>query len=229
MTAHPVTAHPLANATTDPSPQRSMRGRPRCDKSRQAILTGAYELLVQAGLSGFTIEAVAARSGCAKTTIYRWWPTKGALAVAALLEMVEVVAPIRATGSARRDLESLLEVMAGTMAGPMGRVIAGIIVEGQSNPEVLESYCTQVLQPRRERIREIVRHGVRTGELPADLDEATVVELLYNTLYSRLLIRHQRLDEPGWTQRLVAAVLGPARPQPAAKPTRIHSDALYPA
>ncbi|MBB6254597.1 TetR/AcrR family transcriptional regulator [Nitrospirillum iridis] len=212
-----------------PSPPRSLRGRPRCDKSRQAILTGAYELLVEAGLSGFTIEAVAARSGCAKTTIYRWWPTKGALAIAALLEMVEVVAPIRATGSARRDLESLLEVMAGTMAGPMGRVIAGIIVEGQSNPDVLESYCTQVLQPRRERIGEIVRQGVRTGELPADLDEAMAVELLYNTLYSRLLVRHQQLDEPGWTRRLVAAVLGPARPQPAARPTRIHSDALYPA
>ncbi|ASG22655.1 TetR/AcrR family transcriptional regulator [Nitrospirillum viridazoti] len=228
-----MTATALAT-TPDPGQpprQRSVRGRPRCDKSRQAILSSAYDLLVQAGLAGFTIEAVAARSGCAKTTIYRWWPTKGALAVASLLEMVEVAAPIRATGSARRDLESLLEVMAGTMAGPMGRVIASIIVEGQSNPEVLETYCTQVLQPRRERIREIVRTGMRSGELPTDLDEAVVVELLYNTLYSRLLIRHQPLDEPGWTQRLVAAVLGPANAasQPVAKPLRIHSDALYPA
>jgi AcrR family transcriptional regulator len=225
-----MTATALAADAQIPQ-QRSIRGRPRCDKSRQAILSSAYDLLVQAGLSGFTIEAVAARSGCAKTTIYRWWPTKGALAVASLLEMVEVVAPIRATGSARRDLESLLEVMAGTMAGPMGRVIASIIVEGQSNPEVLETYCTQVLQPRRERIREIVHMGVRSGELPTDLDESVVVELLYNTLYSRLLIRHQPLDEPGWTLRLVAAVLGPANatPQPATKPLRIHSDALYPA
>ncbi|MEE3623846.1 TetR/AcrR family transcriptional regulator C-terminal ligand-binding domain-containing protein [Nitrospirillum sp. BR 11752] len=209
--------------------QRSVRGRPRCDKSRHAILSSAYDLLVQEGLSGFTIEAVAARSGCAKTTIYRWWPTKGALAVASLLEVVEVAAPIRATGSARRDLESMVEVMAGTMAGPMGRVIAGIIVEGQNNPDVLETYCTQVLNPRRERIREILHHGVRSGELAPDLDETVVVELLYNTLYSRLLIRHQPVDEPGWTQRLVAAVLGPARAQPAPRPLRVHSDALYPA
>ncbi|MEA1675013.1 TetR/AcrR family transcriptional regulator [Nitrospirillum sp. BR 11163] len=226
-----MTATALVNAPGQPPQQRSVRGRPRCDKSRQAILSSAYDLLVQAGLSGFTIEAVAARSGCAKTTIYRWWPTKGALAVASLLEMVEVAAPIRATGSARRDLESLLDVMAGTMAGPMGRVVASIIVEGQSNPEVLDSYCTQVLRPRRERIRDIVHMGVRSGELPADLDEAVVVELLYNTLYSRLLIRHQPLDEPGWTQRLVAAVLGPAKAAspPPAKPPRIHSDEFYPA
>ncbi|MDE1146145.1 MAG: TetR/AcrR family transcriptional regulator C-terminal ligand-binding domain-containing protein [Azospirillaceae bacterium] len=218
-----------ASVLTPDAPQRSLRGRPRCDKSRHAILSSAYDLLVQDGLAGFTIEAVAARSGCAKTTIYRWWPTKGALAIAALLDVVEEAAPIRATGSARRDLEGLLEVMAGNMAGPMGRVVAGIIVEGQSNPDVLETYYREVLLPRRERIRDILRQGMRAGELSSDLDEGMVIDVLYDSIYSRLLVRRQLLDEPGWTRRLVAVALGPVRPAPAPTRPRIHSDALYPA
>ena len=61
-------------------------GRPRCDATRKAVLHAAYELLAEGGLSRFTIEGVATRSGVARTTIYRWWPTKGALAMEGFLE-----------------------------------------------------------------------------------------------------------------------------------------------
>ena len=67
------------------APARSP-GRPRCTVTRKAVLRAAYDLLAEGGLGRFTIESVAARSGVARTTIYRWWPSKGALAMEGFLE-----------------------------------------------------------------------------------------------------------------------------------------------
>ena len=67
-------------AATTATPARI--GRPRDEAARAAILRSANAILEEKGIGGFTIEAVAARAGVAKTTIYRWWPSKGALAMA---------------------------------------------------------------------------------------------------------------------------------------------------
>src|SRR6201996_8516686 len=81
------------------------RGRPRSEASRDAIIAAANELLRTAGLNRMTIEAVAAASGVGKTTIYRWWPSKGTLALDAYLEALRAKVVVPDTGDGAEDFQ----------------------------------------------------------------------------------------------------------------------------
>src|SRR5947209_19907530 len=88
--------------------QAPLRGRPRSEKARLAILEAAAELLLARGLSAVSMDTVAERAGVSKATIYRWWPTKETLALDALYnEWAAVRPPARDTGSLPGDLLSL--------------------------------------------------------------------------------------------------------------------------
>ncbi|MDE1147007.1 MAG: TetR/AcrR family transcriptional regulator [Azospirillaceae bacterium] len=189
-------------------------GRPRSDQARDAILEAAFLLLEENGLEKFTIEGVAARSGTAKTTIYRWWPGKGALAMEALLAYAELTVPFPHTASAVADLRAVLDGIARNFAGATGRVVASIVLAGQNDPATLKVYHEKVVEPRRQRLRDILERGKKNGEFRTDLDVETLVEALYGALYARLLIRFATLDEPGWMDRHITQLLEGALPRP---------------
>src|SRR5579871_4109881 len=88
------------------APARSRRpgGRPRSATSRRAVLDAAYAILVKVGLGGFSVEAVAARSGVARSTVYRWWPTKGLLAFESYREAFKEQLVFKRTESPKKDL-----------------------------------------------------------------------------------------------------------------------------
>src|SRR6266851_9913792 len=83
-------------------------GRPRRLATEHAILKATREILAQAGVHGLTVEGVAARSGVAKTTIYRRWRSKEDLALAALLEVIEQEPPVRHVGNTRTALSAYI-------------------------------------------------------------------------------------------------------------------------
>src|SRR5271168_3569806 len=105
-------------------------GRKRCEETRHAILKAAFELLEEGGMGKLTIEGVAARSGSAKTTIYRWWPTKGKLAAEAFILFTQTAAVPPVTGSAVEDLKEHMRLLAAIFRSTTGRIIAGLIAEG---------------------------------------------------------------------------------------------------
>src|SRR5258708_15913429 len=86
--------------------------RKRSNSARQAILTAAFALLEEEGFEHLSIEGVAARAGVGKTTIYRWWPTKGVLAVEAFLEAVTPAIPLPQSGAARIDIVRPMNALA---------------------------------------------------------------------------------------------------------------------
>ncbi len=98
-------------------------------------------------MARFTIEGVAERSGAAKTTIYRWWPSKGVLAMEAYHSEVAATLSITDGPSAIADLHKLLHLMAQVFASTTGRVLAGLIAEGQTDPDTLAAYREGVLEP----------------------------------------------------------------------------------
>src|SRR3954470_9499171 len=104
-------------------------GRPRSDSSRQAILRAAYELLAEGGMARFTIEGVATRSGSAKTTIYRWWGSRGLLATEALLGHMREAAPVESESDepALAELRRYMLALAELLSGTTGRVLAALI------------------------------------------------------------------------------------------------------
>src|ERR1700728_616719 len=96
-------------AGTGITTQGPVRGRPRSEKARKAILEAAAELLLDRGLTGVSMDAVAERAGVSKATIYRWWPTKETLALDALYTRWAAATPAtRDTGSLRGDLLAVL-------------------------------------------------------------------------------------------------------------------------
>jgi AcrR family transcriptional regulator len=171
------------------------RGRPRNDDTRQAILRAAYELLEEGGMARFTIEGVAERSGAAKTTIYRWWPSKGVLAMEAYHAEVAATLSITDSPSAIADLRRLLHLLAKVFTSKTGRVLAGLIAEGQTDPETLAAYREGVLEPRRAVVRRMLRRGIASGELRRDLDLDATLDAFYGSLLARLLLKYAPMDD----------------------------------
>jgi AcrR family transcriptional regulator len=173
------------------------RGRPRSEQARMAILDAAAELLLANGLDAVSVDAVATRAGVSKATIYRWWRTKETLALDALFHEWDVVRPTaRSTGSVRTDLLALLRPWVRLVGSrPYGRVITALITEAQTDPEFAVEYRARLIEPRRERARSIFQRAIERGEVPANAKIDVALDLLYGSLYHRLLQGHAPLDD----------------------------------
>jgi AcrR family transcriptional regulator len=206
MTGSTETVEEEATAKTATAVARRGPGRKRDEATRQAILRAAYETLEAEGYGGFTIEAVAARAGAAKTTIYRWWPSKGALAIDSFLDLYQRESPFPRTRSASADLKAQLRLQAKVWGGRYGRLIAGIIAAGQSDATTLELYRERLVKPRREEGRRLLQRGIDNGEFRPDIDIEATLDALYGPFYGRLLAWAAPLD-PAWAERLCDTVL----------------------
>jgi AcrR family transcriptional regulator len=180
-------------------------GRPRCDATRTAVLRAAYDLLAEGGLGRFTIEGVAARSGVARSTIYRWWPTKGSLAMEGFLEATAADLAVPPSASVVADMQAVLRSFARLVRGKAGRIIRCIIAEGQSDPETIDAFMTGFVTRRRAEMRAILERGIASGELRAGLDIEIVLYNLFGPLYLRMLL-NEGLDD-AWVDRLSSFVL----------------------
>ncbi len=172
------------------------RGRPRSEKAHHAILRAAAELLLERGLAEVSMDAVAARAGVSKATIYRWWPTKETLALDALYHEWQDVPPPRDTGTLRGDLLSLLRPWARLAAQrPYGRVIAALATEARTDPAFAGIYLGRFVGPRRDQARAIFRRAIGRGELPAGTKIDVAIDLLYGPIYHRLIHGHAPLSD----------------------------------
>lgn len=177
--------------------EATRRGRPRSERARTAIVAAAAELLLQHGLAGVTMDAVAERAGVSKATIYRWWPSKELLAVDALYDEWAGASPGTGdTGSLRGDLLALLGPWVRLLGKrPYGRVIAALVTVAQTDPAFAEEYRARFVQPRRDQARAIFARAVERGEIPAVTNVELALDLLYGPIYHRLLHGHAALDE----------------------------------
>jgi AcrR family transcriptional regulator len=160
-------------------------GRPRSEQAEQAIIDAALELFGERGVEGVCVEAVAARAGVGKATIYRRWASKEELLLAALGSLKSPLADPD-TGSARDDLVQLLDVMAKDGSDPRYvRQYAMLHGEGKNYPKLMARYAETVIEPRREVIRTVLRRGIGKGELRADLDIDVVMLTLTGAVMAR--------------------------------------------
>jgi AcrR family transcriptional regulator len=183
--------------SSDVTAEAPQRGRPRSERARKAILEAAAELLLARGLSAVSMDAVAERAGVSKATIYRWWPTKETLALDALYtEWAAARSQTRDTGSLRGDLLSMLRPWARRAGSrPYGRVVAALLTEAQTDPVFGAEYRQRFLEPRREQVREIFRRAIERGEIPAGTKVEVALDLLYGSMYHRLLHGHAPLSD----------------------------------
>lgn len=172
------------------------RGRRPTELVRAEVLAAAGELLFEAGMAGFTIEAVAARSGASKMTIYKLWPSKGALALEGYFATVESTLRFPDTGDVEADLTTqLLSFVRLLRDTPAGRVIAELIGQAQLDPNLKNAFLTSYSGPRRALAIERLNQGRARGQVRDDLDPESVIDQLWGACYHRWLLPNQPLTD----------------------------------
>lgn len=173
----------------------SKAGRKRSDKARQAILEATLSLLDEKGFIGLAVEAVAARAGVGKATIYRWWKSKAALAMEAFMEGVSHEISFPHTASACEDLRAQMVKVAALYQGHAGKILCEVVALGQSHPDVLASMETEYLDRRREKVGAVLDRAIAQKEIRPDIDKDVVIEALYAPIFCKMLMRLRRFDE----------------------------------
>ena len=177
-------------------PPRRGRGRRPAAEVRSEVLEAAAELLFAEGMAAFTIEKVANRSGASKMTIYKWWPSKGALALDGYFHRVEPQLAFPDTGDIEADLRAQLHAFLRVIRdSPAGPVIAELIGQAQSDPELKAAYLHRYSSPRRALAVASMERAKERGQLRANLDPETVVDQLWGACYHRLLLPDQPLTD----------------------------------
>src|SRR6202167_2654561 len=150
--------------------RRGTPGRPRSEQAEQAIIEATLDLFAEQGFEGVCVEAVAARAGVGKATIYRRWPNKEELLLAAFGSLKSPFPEPKGV-SVRDDLLAMVEVMCADKADPRkARRYALLLGEGEKYPRLMARYKETVVEPRREAMRAVIRHGVQTDALRPDVD-----------------------------------------------------------
>jgi AcrR family transcriptional regulator len=185
-------------------------GRPRSADVERSILQAAADLLAERGLNGMTIEDVAARAGVGKTSIYRRWETKGALALDAFLVEFLAAQPLPDTGTLAGDLLAALRAWTRTVRrSTTGRSLVSLIAAAQQDPDLAVAWRERVVLPARAQHRHMIDRAVERGELPPGTDTDVMIDLLYGPAYHRLLHGHLPLNDR-FLKRVVAIIVAGA-------------------
>jgi AcrR family transcriptional regulator len=170
---------------------RKPRPGGRSARVREAVLLAAFVELGEKGYDGFSMEAVARRSGVHKTTVYRRWPTRDALVIDALDSRGDRHSPISGTGSLRTDLRIFAEDVFAKLTSQHGKAMLKSLVSAvDQSPDILE----KVQSFWRERLdagAAVVESGIERGELPPDTSSDLVIEGLLAPIYLRVLLSGQ--------------------------------------
>lgn len=180
-------------------------GRPRSAQHGERVLAAALAEISEHGIRGLAIERVAQRAGVSKLTVYRRWPDKIALALAALESLPELAVPD--TGSLADDLRVLhRELVHVATRSPLGHVLPALLAE-RRRPEHRDA-ITQYIEQRSAPFRRIVQRAMDRGELPGTLPAPFVAELFSAPLAMSILNRDTPLSEDEWTIVITTVVRG---------------------
>ena len=198
-------------------PRNAPNSARRSEKSRRAILGAALDLVEESGYAKLSIEGIAARAGVGKQTIYRWWPSKGAVLLDALLALSENqegdVVALPDTGDLEADLKLVLRATVAQLNDPRyDQPMRALSTEILHDPELAAVYAELLERPMMEMRQERLRGAQRAGELPAELDLALAVDMIWGPLFNRWALRTGPLT-PEYADVLVETALDGLRPR----------------
>jgi AcrR family transcriptional regulator len=179
---------------------------PRVDRTRAAVLRAGAEVIAEGGIQSFSIEAVVARSGVARTTIYRHWPTRRDLLVAIYSSFgTHTATPDE--GSLRADLRHLLLGLADQLANAdWPRALTSMVSESEHDHDLAEAQRVDSYNEMRP-WREVLERARRRGELATDVDIQLIAEHVAGALFFRRLVLHQPTT-PDQVDQVLELILG---------------------
>jgi len=168
----------------------------RAERSRRAILDATRELLADGDVGALTVEAVAARSGVAKTTIYRRWRDKWELALdAVMIDMLPRFDEPVDVGDTRSELVTFIDSVVRTLAAPpFGPAMQALVSQIATDPGLARVYREQVVRPRLAQLAPVIARGIARGDLRPGTEVRSVHELLLGPVFYRLLLSGAPLD-----------------------------------
>jgi AcrR family transcriptional regulator len=193
---------------TEAGPANRRPGRPRSEQAEQAIIEATLDLFAEKGFEGVCVEAVAARAGVGKATIYRRWPNKEELLLAAFSSLKSPFPEPKGV-SVRDDLLAMVQVMCADKADPRkARRYALLLGEGNKYPRLMARYKETVVGPRRAAMRAVIRHGIETGELRPDTDVEIAMLTLTGVIMAQENAPDGKLDDDFATRLVDGLLLG---------------------
>lgn len=172
-----------------------MVGRPRSTECDRAILQATLAEYANRGLEALSVDAVAARAGVSKATIYRRYPSKVDLVMAAALMLCEETAPQLEGASFDGDVRSYLRNLARTISDPVhGAAKRTLLFDAATNDELARMHAS-IVATRRSQLTAMLRRAIERGEMRADADLEFAIDQLSAPLFYRHLLAHAEIDD----------------------------------
>jgi len=167
------------------------KGRPPSEiaASHDVIMDAVYALLQEKPVRDLTMESVAKQARVGKPTLYKWWPTKATLVLAMLCERMAPKLEKPTALSAEESLRFRVRSLIDAFNGPFGKIVAGLIAEGQSEPSVLKEFFDRWVSPRRNATIADLQRGKDAGELGSDTGPELLNDAIFGAIYYRMLLR----------------------------------------
>lgn len=195
MAAHRrVNDNANANTYLQDNESKGQAGRPRSAESRRAILDATKRLLMRSSLPALSIESIARKAGVGKTTIYRWWPHKAAIAMEAFLEQPGSQNVIPGTTDPVAAVTHQIESLIRQLRGQNGRIIAGIIAESQADATVLDLLYEKFLKERLDNLYRNIETGKTSGAFNPNLQTDIAIDMILGPLFLRVLSGEHGID-----------------------------------
>lgn len=187
----------MEDSKDDSASHSGRRGRPprEAAEAHAAILDAVYELLKEKSARDLTMEEVARRAKVGKPTLYKWWPTKAALVLAMFHERIAGQSPVPETATVEESIRLKTCSLIQEFNGLFGKVMADLIAEGQSEPDLLRDLSEQHMAPRRAATAVDIERAKADGEFLPDMDTDLVIDGIFGPIYFRLLMRQHPLTE----------------------------------
>lgn len=178
---------PEEEAKQDNNKSAGKRGRPRSEKSKNAIIKATNSLLLHKSVQELSIEAIAKKAKVGKTTIYRWWPNKTAVVMDALIAQPGMQAPMPTPRTNQEAISMQLEKLIRIMQSKSGETIAQLFSEAQADQESHQIFENNFLGPLIDAMEYSFELGQKDGEFRTDIDNKTAVDILCGPIFFRLM------------------------------------------
>ena len=162
--------------------------RLRPEQIEAVIISTVFEELLENGFRAVTIESISAKTGIAKTSIYRRWPNKAAMVMEAFLFKIGPGIEFPRKPCYVESIRLQMLALAKAFRGPYGTMIKALLGEAQFDAELAEAFRTRWIAPRREAAKEVLQSAIGNKELRPDVDLDQALDALYGGLYYRLMI-----------------------------------------
>ncbi len=182
----------MRNSPVPKTPRRAA-GRPRNPRVREAVLDASLAVIAERGVSGATVDLIAARAGVGKHSIYRRWRSKQELLLDALAAVVALPVPDEVPADATLLIREIASLWVRLAEDPVLRAFAAqVFAEAARDPQLLVAYEERVAQPRRARVLELLQLAQQRGQLRPDAELDVVADLLIGPAFYRMMSAGQR-------------------------------------